>query len=288
MKRTYQAPRLVLSAESLAGEMRAPRERLLEIGGRFQEPEALAVALSKALDAGAEGVLAAPSPALHAALAELDRTVPLFAVLPALRANEWLDLDPGVDALLARACKRAGPITRFRMGWTGFWRASAFRRGDFAARMPGVLEGEAAVLPRRGVAGVVLRAALTDLALAGGHRRFFEGYVKFVHARFRASAALETANLGTLLERLEEWGVAPDFVVGPVNPPGLRMKPTPQHTLLQMARCDVPVVAKDLRAGGLVTLEEGARFALANGAHGLAPDLADVDDVSAELRKLRA
>jgi len=49
----------------------------------------------------------------------------------------------------------------------------------------------------------------------------------------------------------------------------------------------VPVVATQLRATGLVTLDEGARFALDHGALGLAPDLADMDDVGAELTRLR-
>ena len=49
---------------------------------RFHEPESLAVALSKALDAGAAGVLANPSRLLRAALAELGRAVPMYAVLP--------------------------------------------------------------------------------------------------------------------------------------------------------------------------------------------------------------
>jgi hypothetical protein len=170
---------------------------------------------------------------------------------------------------------------------TGLLRLSWFHRGDFAARVPVLLEAGARLLPRRGLAGVVIAAPLTDAALAGDHRAFFESLPRFVRGRFRAAAGFETRNPGQLLLRLREWGVRPDFVVGPLNPRGLGMKPRPAETLAELARGDgVPFLANELRAGGLVTLEEGARFALAHGAHGLAPDLAEMDEVAVELRAL--
>jgi hypothetical protein len=111
--------------------------------------------------------------------------------------------------------------------------------------------------------------------------------VRFVHGRFRVRAAFETLNLGLLLARLREWEVRPDFIVGPVNPRGVMMKPSLAVTLEELGRSQVPVVANLLRATGLNTLEEGARFALQHGALGLAPDLAEMDDAGAELARLR-
>jgi hypothetical protein len=159
-------------------------------------------------------------------------------------------------------------------------------RSDFAALVPLLLELESAWLEPREVRGVVLAAALTDLALAGRHRRFFEGTVKFVRRRFGGAAAFETHNLGHLLSALDEWGVRPDFVVGPVNPRGLMMKPTQAYVLEALRRSSIPVLAKELRAGGTVSLETGARYALDHGAKGLAPDLVDVDDLAAEFKGL--
>ncbi len=286
MRRTFAAPRLVLSARALDGVTRAPHERLLEIGERFREPESLAVTLTKAMDAGAEGVLAAPSPLLGAALGELERVIPLYAVLPVLKPQDEEALEPGVEPLIARARREARTGTGLRMSWTGLLRLAAFKRGDFAARMPVMLEGEAGALPDRGVTGIVLASRLTDLALAGGHRAFFESYARFVRSRFRAAAGLETGHAGLLLARLREWGAVPDFVVAPVNPHGLGMKPSPAETLAELARGGVAVVATDLRAGGRCSLEEGARFALERGARGLAPDLADMDDVAGEMKAL--
>ena len=285
MKRTFEAPRLLLSARSLEGVTRASRDRLLEIQNRFREPESLAVTLVKAVDAGAAGVLSSPSPALRMALAELVRVVPIFAVLPALSPQDFRILEPGVEPLIARAGRDAGFGARLRMGATGLLRLSRFRRGDFAARVPVLLEAGARLLPRRGVTGIVIAAPLTDSALAGDHRAFFESLPGFVRKRFRAAAGFETRNPGQLLRRLRDWGVQPDFVVGPVNPRGLGMKPRPEETLAELSRSGgTPFIACELRAGGLCSLQEGARYALEHGVHGLAPDLAEMNEVAVELR----
>jgi hypothetical protein len=286
VSRRFEAPRLLLSARSLDGVTRASRERLLEIQVRFREPESLAVTLAKAVDAGAEGVLTAPSRALRAALGQLGIPVPLYAVLPVLRPQEIESLDPGVEPLIARHGRAAGLGTRLRMGWTGLTRFSVFRRGDFAARMPVLLESQAKALPRQGLRGVVLASAFTDLALFGGHRRFFAGFPRYVHGRFRAAAGFETAHPGLLLARLREWELTPDFVVGPLNPEGLGMKPAAGETLAELARGLVPFVASEPRAAGACTMEEAQRYAREHHAHGLAPDLTDMDDVAGDLRRL--
>jgi hypothetical protein len=287
-KRAYPAPRLLLSARALDGSTRATSERLLEIQARFREPESLAVTLVKAIEAGAEGVLTSPSVALRAALSELNRTIPILAVLPALHPREYRMLEPGVEPLLQRARRDAGAGARWRMAWQGLFGRAAFRKGDFAARVPVLLEAEAPLLPRRGLSGIVIAAPLTDAALAGNHRAFFEAVARFVRARFRAAAGFETRNPGTLLRALRDWGARPDFVVGPMNPRGLGMKPSVEETLAELARSEVPLVATELRASGLCSLDEGARYAREHGAHGLAPDLAEMDEVAADLRRVGA
>jgi hypothetical protein len=64
------------------------------------------------------------------------------------------------------------------------------------------------------------------------------------------------------------------------------MKPSPDEVLDAMARSGVQVIATELRAGGTVPLADGAAFARAQGVHGLAPDLVEMDDVAVELRLL--
>jgi hypothetical protein len=281
----FAAPKLVLSARALSGVSRAPRDRMLEMSARTHEPEALAVTLSKAIDAGAEAVLVAPSPQLRAALAELQRVVPLLAVLPAIEWHEALELDPGLAPLIARARRRASMGARIRAGFTRLMRLPAALRGDWHALLPVLLELEVSQLRRGELAGVVLSADFADPALAAGNAKMFSRAVDFVHKRFAVPVGIETRNLGSMLDALAKWGVAPDFVVSAVNPAGLGMKPNVQEALDAMRRSPVPVIATGLRAGGSVTLGAGVDWAREQGAHGIAPDLVEFDDVG-DLKEL--
>jgi hypothetical protein len=284
----FAAPRLLLGGESLLGVSRAPRDRMLEVTTRYQDAETLAVTLSKALAAGAEGVLVSPSPPLAAALAELKQPVPIYALLPNVPEYVRDSSDLGLVGAAMKRVKSASPMTLARLGFTGFTHSLAVLRSDFSGLVPLLLELEAAALGATDLRGVVLAAPLTDLALAGAHRAFFEHYCRFVRGRFRAAAGFETHNLGHLLARLREWGIRPDLIVGPVNPRGLLMKPSPDELLAELRRSEVPVLAKEVRAAGAVQLLEGARYALAHGAHGVVADLVDLEDLTTELRALSA
>jgi len=287
-RRKIVAPRLVLGARSLAGITRASRDRVLDMTARTHEPEALAVTLSKAIDAGAEAVLVSPSHRLRTALAELRRPVPLLAVVPAVEWQEALDLAPGIQSRVASA-RRGAPIGgRMSARFAALLRLPGLMRGDWSALIPVLLELETARLARGELAGLVLAADLTDVALAAGNARFFTRFTDYVWRRFRVPAGLETRNLGWMLSRLDEWKVAPDFVVGPMNPSGLGMKPTAAETIAAVERSNVAVLACELRAGGRVPLAEGAAFARAHGARGLVPDLVEFEDVSNELKTLAA
>jgi len=281
-----RAPRLVLGARALAGMSRASRDRLIEMNARTQEPEALAVTLSKAIDAGAEAVLVAPSPQLRAALAELQRRVPLIAVLPTREWHESLEMDPGLAPLLRRARSRAPAGARLRGALSTLVRTPGVLRGDWAALLPLLIELETARLPRGELAGVAISADVADAALATGHAKLFARAVDFVHRRCAVPVGFETRNLGVMIEKLHGWGVQPDFVIGPVNPAGYGMKPNAPETLRAIERRGIPVIATELRAGGRVELSEGVRYARSHGVHGVAPDLVDLDDVPGELRAL--
>ena len=288
MKRpTFVAPRLLLGGESLLGVSRAPRDRMLEITARFRDAETLAVTLSKALAAGAEAVLASPSQPLRAALAELKQSVPIYALLPNVPEYVRDSSDLGLFGAALKRVQRTGPPGLARLGFTGLTHWLAVLKGDLSGMVPLLLELEAAALGAVDLRAVVLAAPVTDLALAGGHRRFFEHCCRFVRGRFGV-AGFETHNLGHLLRRLREWDVKPDLVVGPVNSRGLMMKPDPKTLLLELRTAQAPVLAKEVRAAGTVPLLEGARFALDHGAHGVVADLVDLEDLTAELRAIKA
>ena len=280
-------PELLLSARSLDGITLATRDRLIELGNRFREPASLGVTLSKAVEAGVDGVLVSATPALHAALEALQRDVPLYVTVPAVAAAERHDMDPGLEDTIERRT-RDDAGARFQAGLASGLTPSFMFRGDFVRRLPILVAAELAMLPKRMIRGVVLDAWFTDLALAAGNRRLFETFVRVVRRRHRVHAAFETHNLGVLLARLREWEVRPDFVLGPVNPSGLQMKPSVPELLTELGRTDVPVVARELCAGGVDPLDTAARYARSHGVRGLAPDLVEMDDVGAELRALRS
>ncbi len=278
----------MLGTRTLTGATMATRDRTLEMMARYREPESLAVTLSKALDAGVDGVFASPSAALSAALSVLRRIVPLYLVLPALTEQERLELTPGVEEPLERGRRHSGAGARLRLGLGSALRPAFLFRGNLGRRLPLLLDLEIdRARLRKNVRGVVLDGWLTDVALAAGNRGFFQSYCRFVHGRLRAAAGLETYNLGLLLMRLREWELEPDFVVGPVNTCGLMMKPSSAAVMEELAQSKVAVVARELRAGGVDSLAEGARFARAHRVYGLAPDLFEMEDVGAELRALR-
>jgi len=285
--RTHETPRLLLGTESLLGVSSATRDRTLQVAARFAEPESLAVTFSKAMALGADGVLASPTRTLRQALEELKGAIPVYALLPNVPEYVRDSSELGLFGAAQKRFSQARLGAQIRLGLTGASHAAGVFSSDFAALVPLLLELEAAWLGARDLRGIVLAAPLTDLALAGKHRRFFERFCKFVRGRFRGAAAFETRNLGHLIDALDEWGVAPDFVIGPVNSRGLLMKPSPQELLVSLRRTSLNVLAQELRAGGRVPLAEGARFALAAGARGLVADLVDLDEAS-ELKELQS
>jgi len=281
-------PRLLLGTGSLLGVSRATRDRTLQVATRFAEPESLAVTISKALKAGAEGVLASPSRSLRQALKELPERVPTYALLPNVReyTRDWADLGP--RGTIGKRIAQTGFMGRLRLSFSALWRYPGVMSGDFVSRVLMLVEAEAEWLQSRDLRAVVLAVPFTDLALAGRQRRFFDTFCRLARGDFNAMAGFETRNLGHLLAAFDEWGLTPDFVLGPVNPRGLGMKPDRETVLDRLTRTKVPVLASEQRAAGQITLVEGARFARESGAHGLVPDLVDLDDLSAELRALQA
>lgn len=283
MSRSGAAPRLLLGATCLDLPPRTTRDRALEVAGRFRESESLAVTLVKALGSGAEAVYAVPSPTMRAALAELRRAVPVLARLPHTPASSDLHYEP--EFAREGDADGAGALGA---GFGGIALVPAMFTGELSAAVAARCEHGARFLAPRDRRGLAVAAPATDLALAAGNARFFERMLAWGRARFDGLAGFETGHLGLLVKRLHEWGVEPDFVIASVNPRGYAMKPDVAGALAALKRVGLPVLANELRAGGVVTLEEGATFAREHGAHGLVPELVDLDDVAAELRALRA
>ena len=278
-------PRLVLGMASLGQPVRTTRDRQLEVASRFKESESLAVALVKAVHVGADALLVPPTNDIRLALAELDRDLPLLVRTPHTPMSDdlrWappLALEPGEEHHPGWSPARAGAAAMNLLPLS--------MAADLASRAWPRIEREVATFNAKSVNGIVVPASVTDMALAANQPRIFERLLKLARPRF-GLVGFETRNLGHLLSRLQPWGLAPDFVMGPVNPRGVGMLPDPARVLAELEASKVPVIACELRAGGMVTVEEGAAYARAKGAWGLCTELVDLDDVPKELKALIA
>jgi len=285
MKRVKpEVPRLLLGVSSLDQPVRTTRDRQLEVASRFKEPESLAVALVKGVAAGAQGVIAPPTLDVREALAELKKDLPLFArVLHTSPAEDlrWEPVflsDPGEESSASsRNGKRSGRSSRNLLPLS--------MAGDLASRVLPRMEREVALFNAKAIRGIAVAAVATDLALAANQAKFLERVVRFAHHRHWL-VGFETRNLGHLLARLKPWELSPDFVMGPVNPRGVGMMPDAARVLAEIQSSSVKVIASELRAGGLVPIEDGATYARRHGAWGVCAELVDMDDVPKELKGL--
>lgn len=278
-------PRLVLGVGSLDQPVRTTRDRQLEVSSRFKESESLAVALVKAVAVGAEALLVPPTNDVRHALAELDKDLPLYVRTPHtpmaddLRWESPLSLEPGDESGAAWNPAKAGAAALNLLPLS--------MAADLASRIWPRMEREMGTFRASSVEGVVLPYTVTDLALAADQPRVYERLLKVARARV-GRVGFETRNMGHLLERLAAWGVAPDFVLGPVNAHGVGMLPDADTVLSAIAASAVPVIATELRAGGIDTLEEGAAYARRKNVWGLCAELVDMEDVPREIKALVA
>ena len=283
MKRMVpEVPKLLLGVSSLGQPVRTTRDRHLEVASRFKEPESLAVALVKAVAVGAEALVVPPTNDVRLALAELKKELPLIVRTPHTPVADDLRWEP---ALALEYLDENGSWSPSRAGAVAMRLMPLSMAADLASRVLPRIERECATFSAKSLRGVMVPAAVTDLALAANQPRFFERVLKFGRAKFGV-VGFETRNLGHLLLRIGPWGVAPDFVMGPVNPRGVGMMPDAEHVLAEIKTSTVKVIACELRAGGRVTLEEGVRYARHKGVWGVCAELVELDDVPKELKAL--
>ena len=283
MKRMIpEVPKLLLGVSSLGQPVRATRDRHLEVASRFKEPESLAVALVKAVGVGAEALVVPPTNDVRMALAELKKELPLIVRTPHTPVADDLRWEP---ALALEYTDEDGSWLPSRAGAVAMNLLPLSMAADLSSRVLPRMERECATFSAKSVRGVMVPAAVTDLALAANQARFFERVLKFGRAKFGV-VGFETRNLGHLLSRLGPWEVAPDFVMGPVNPRGVGMMPDADRVLAEIKTSTVKVIACELRAGGMVTLEEGVTYARHKGVWGVCPELVELDDVPKELKAL--
>jgi hypothetical protein len=125
-----------------------------------------------------------------------------------------------------RRLRRMSPLSWFRLGCQGMLRARGVLRKDFPTLLVLLLELEMANFRRVRPPVVFLHAQITDLLLAMDHGPALEKAVRRIRRGFGAEPGLATYNAGTLLPRLERWGVEVPYLLTAVHPRGHGMRPT--------------------------------------------------------------
>jgi hypothetical protein len=240
------------------------------------EPRAAAQLVTRALADQPSALLLHPSPRAKAILPHLPADAPLVAVLPDMPQllRDVSNRGP-VRAVLGRVA--AGGVGAWsRLALAGLRHLSSLAAQDFRGIVPVLIELDRAGLGAVRPQGVALAAQLTDLLLAAGHRSCLAHIVEFLRRQGGAQAGFETLNLGHLLTRLAEWDIKPDFVIGPLNPRGFRMKPSPEAVLQAVRESRTPVLASEATAGGTVALADAIAHAERHGAAGVVLGLGDL------------
>lgn len=249
-----------------------PGGRLIDLDApgpsRDLAPRDAARLVDAALAAEPGCVLVRSSPRARAILDALPHGIPAVAVLPdmAQLLRDISDRGP-VRAALERLAGGGVPAW-WRVGTTALRHLRRVAAQDLTGIAPVLIELERSGLARASLRGVALAAPMTDLLLATGHADCLRHTMRFLRARVGA-AGFETLNLGHLLRRLRRWDVAADFVVGPFNARGFRMKPSRRRVREAVAAATTPLLAAEVSAGGTLAPARAVAWARAHGAAGV-------------------
>jgi hypothetical protein len=249
----------------------SPPRRVVALDDAGSDPSAACRLVAAAL--GDE--LVRPSARTRALLAALPG-VPVVAVLPDLAQLLRDVAERGAPRAAASRLAAGGLAGCWRLARTGLAHVRDVARQEFRGIVPVLIELERAWAGRAKPDAVALAAPLTDLLLAAANADCLAHTVAFLR-RSGVRAGFETDNLGHLLPRLATWGVEPDFVIGPLNARGFRMKPTASAVLDAVGRCATPVLASEVTAAGTVPLAEAVAHACERGAAGVVVSLDEVD-----------
>jgi hypothetical protein len=125
-----------------------------------------------------------------------------------------------------RRLRRMSPLSWIRLGFRGLFNARGVLRRDFPTLLTLLLELEMANFRGYRPKVVFLHPQITDLLLAMDHGKAMEKAIRRIRRGFGAEPGLATNNLGTLLPRLEAWGLEAPYVLTGVHPRGYGMRPS--------------------------------------------------------------
>jgi hypothetical protein len=252
-----------------------PRLIAVDGGGRDAMPAAAAAALIAGAATRDAGILLRPSPRADAILTALPPPAAVIAVLPDVAQLLRDAGQQGAPRAALHRLGRGGLAAAARLFTTGITHVRQLAAQDFSGLVPALIALERAGLGNVPLDAIAVAAPLTDLLLAAGHREALAHLVAFLR-RSGVRAGFETLNLGHLLARLHAWSIATDFVIGPVNARGFRMKPSPDAVLAGLRGSLIPVIASEVTAMQTCPLEEAVTWARAHGATSAVVTIADL------------
>jgi hypothetical protein len=125
-----------------------------------------------------------------------------------------------------RRLRRMSPLSWLRLGIVGVGRFRGVLRKDFPTLLVLLLELEMANFRRVRPPVMFLHPQITDLLVAMDHGLALETAVRRIRRGFGAEPGLATYNAGTLLPRLEQWGVEVPYLLTALHPRGHGMRPS--------------------------------------------------------------
>jgi hypothetical protein len=167
----------------------------------------------------------------------------VLAVVPNVAVYVREATDYGMFGAGWRRLRRMSPLSWLRLGFQGLFHARGVLRKDFPTLLTLLLELEMANFRRFRPPVVFLHPQITDLLLAMDHGRALERALRRIRRGFGAEPGLATNNAGTLLPRLESWGLEVPYMLTAAHPRGYGMRPDREECESCFARFGGRIVA---------------------------------------------
>ncbi len=149
----------------------------------------------------------------------------VWAIVPHVAGYVREVTDYGMFGAGWRRLRRINPLSGGRLFVQGMLNAPGVLRKDFPTLLTLLLELEMANFRKARPAVVFLHPQMTDLLLAMDNGPALKRAIERIQKGFGAEAGLSTYNAGTLLPRLEAWGVNVPYLLTAIHPRGFGMRP---------------------------------------------------------------
>lgn len=214
------------SIAPLVGQTRRSRAADSAYLEAFPNESARAAGLHALLSAGAAGVVTMTHPGFGGALRTVwqRRRFPVLPIVPNVLAYVREATDHGVIGAGMRQVRRMGPIALAQLGARAAMAAPRVLRKDFPTLLDLLCRLEMTEYARFRPPAVFLHGQITDLLLALGNFAALRAFAAVVRS-YGADPGLYTNNLGHLVPALERRGLDIPWIMTPLNPEGLAIKP---------------------------------------------------------------